>query len=146
MKINENGRKLIYSEEGVRLKAYKCSAGVWTISVGATYYPSTGKRVKEGDTISLVESDRIFNEIVKVYEEAVNRSIKVVLTQNQFNALVSLCFNIGAAAFATSTLVKKINAKAPIKEIEKQFLAWKNAAGKPILLGRRQREFKMYVS
>lgn len=146
MKIDKNGTDFIYKEEGVRLVAYKDQVGIPTIGVGFTYYPKKGKKVQMGDKIIAVECDIIFNEIVKLYEEAVNRSIKVVLTQNQFNALVSLCFNIGAAAFAGSTLVKKINLKSPIGEIEKWFLVWCNAGGMPILLDRRKREFKLYIS
>lgn len=144
MNINKTGKDFIYKEEGVLLNAYQCQAGIWTIGVGFTYYPGTGKKVQKGDTITAVECDVIFNEIIKDYEEAVNRSIKVVLTQNQFNALVSLCFNIGCAAFASSTLVEKINAKAPLAEIEKWLCVWRNAGGKPILLSRRKREFKLY--
>lgn len=146
MNINKVGKDFIYNEEGVLLSAYKCQAGIWTIGVGFTYFPNTGKKVKQGDKITQVECDLIFKEIIKVYEEAVNMSIKVVVTQNQFNALVSLCFNIGCAAFAGSTLVKKINAKAPLSEIEKWLCVWKNASGKPILLSRRQREFKLYTT
>jgi lysozyme len=146
MTIDNSGVKLIYKEEGVRLKAYLDQVGIPTIGVGFTYYPGTGRKVKISDRITLVGCDTIFKHIIKVYEEAVNRSIKVILTQNQFNALVSLCFNIGAAAFAGSTLVKKINLKSPTIEIEKWFLAWCKAGGKPILLARRKREFKLYIS
>lgn len=146
MKIDKRGKDFIYQEEGVLLNAYKDQVGIPTIGVGFTYYPGTGKKVKMGDKITQIECDLIFKEIVKLYEEAVNRSINVVLTQNQFNALVSLCFNIGCAAFAGSTLVKKINAKSPKIEIEKWLTAWKNAGGRPILLARRQRELKLYQS
>ncbi|SDJ96505.1 lysozyme [Pedobacter sp. ok626] len=146
MNINKTGRDFIYKEEGVLLTAYKCQADIPTIGVGFTYYPNTGRKVQMGDKITQVECDLIFKEIIKVYEEAVNRSIKVVLTQNQFNALVSLAFNIGCGAFAGSTLVKKINAKVGLDEIEKWLCIWKNAGGKPILLSRRQREFKLYTT
>ncbi|WP_316817277.1 lysozyme [Pedobacter nyackensis] len=146
MNINKQGKDFIYKEEGVLLNAYKCSADVWTIGVGFTFFPNTGRKVKEGDKITQVECDLIFKEIIKLYEEAVNRSIKVVLTQNQFNALVSLCFNIGCAAFASSTLVKKINTKSPLPEIEKWLCVWKNAGGKPILLARRKREYALYIT
>lgn len=146
MTIDKKGKDFIYKEEGVVLNAYKDQVGIPTIGVGFTYYPGTGRKVKMGDKITQVECDLIFKEIVKLYEEAVNRSIRVVLTQNQFNALVSLCFNIGCAAFAGSTLVKKINTKSSWEEIEKWLTAWKNAGGKPILLARRQREFKLYTS
>ncbi|MBE9598735.1 lysozyme [Pedobacter sp. MC2016-24] len=146
MNINKDGKDFIYQEEGVLLKAYKDQIGIPTIGVGFTYYPGTGNKVKIGDKITEVECDLIFKEIIKIYEEAVNNSIKVVLTQNQFNALVSLSFNIGCTAFVGSTLVKKINAKAVLTEIEKWLLIWRNAGGKPILLDRRKREFKLYTT
>lgn len=146
MKIDLKGRKFIYQEEGVKLKAYLDQVGIPTIGVGFTFYPGKGKKVKVGDVITQIECDQIFDQIVKLYEEGVNSSIKVVLTQNQFNALTSLCFNIGVHAFSQSTLVRKINAKASIVEIEKWLLVWCNAGGKPILLDRRKREVKLFVS
>ncbi|MEJ5962824.1 lysozyme [Pedobacter immunditicola] len=144
MQIDKIGRQLIYNEEGVVLNSYLCSAGIPTLGIGFTYYPSTGKKVKMGEKITRVECDQIFNQIIKTFEQAVNKAIKVALTQNQFNALVSLCFNIGVGAFTGSTLVKKINTQSHILDIEKWFLAWKNSGGKPILLNRRKREFKIY--
>ena len=146
MKIDLNGRKLIYGEEGVRLNAYLDQVGIPTIGVGFTFYPNKGQKVKMGDKITMTECDSIFDKIIILFEDSVNKNIKVKLTQNQFNALVSLAFNIGASAFAGSTLVKKINASAPLVEIEKWFTAWCNAGGKPILLARRKREFKIYKS
>jgi len=145
MKIDKIGRQLLYNEEGVRLNAYRCSAGVATIGVGCTFYPN-GDKVKMGDKITMIECDQMFDEIVKIFEDAVNKSIKVKITKNQFNALVSLCFNIGVGAFQGSTVVKKINSKSSILDIEKWFLIWCNAGGKPILLGRRKREFKIFNS
>ena len=146
MKINKKGKDFIYQEEGVILHAYLDQVGIATIGVGFTYYPNTGKKVKMDEKITQADCDLIFGQIIKVYEEGVNGAIKVVLTQNQFNALVSLCFNIGVHAFAKSTLVKKVNAKSPIGEIEKWLLVWCNAGGKPILLPRRKREFKLYTT
>jgi lysozyme len=146
VKINKKGKDFIYQEEGVILHAYLDQVSIPTIGVGFTYYPGTGKKVKMGEKITQAECDLIFDQIMKNYEEGVNNAIKVVLTQNQFNALVSLCFNIGVHAFQKSTLVKKINAKAPISEIEKWLLVWCNAGGKPILLPRRKREFKLYTT
>lgn len=146
MKIDKAGRDFIYKEEGAVLHAYLDQVGVATIGVGFTFYPVTGKKVKMGETITQAQCDQIFDQIIKLYEEGVNGAIKVVLTQNQFNSLVSLAFNIGVAAFTKSTLVKKINVKSPIAEIEKWLLVWRNAGGQPILLPRRKREFKLFIS
>jgi len=146
MEINISGRTLIYQEEGVKLSAYLDPVGIPTIGVGFTFYPGTGRKVKMGDRITQSECDQIFEEIVKLYEEGIDGAIKVVINQNQFNALVSLCYNIGVYAFTTSTLVRSINIKAPIAEIERWFLAWRFAGGDPILLARRRREFAVYES
>ncbi|WP_432714795.1 lysozyme [Pedobacter sp.] len=145
MKIDIKGRELIYKEEGVVLSAYLDSVKIPTIGVGFTFYPN-GDKVKMGDKITHVKCDEIFDKIVVQFEQAVNKAIKVPITQNQFNAMVSLCFNIGVKAFSDSTLVKKINSNSSILEVEKWFTAWCNAGGAPILLGRRKREFKIYTT
>src|SRR6478672_2673234 len=101
MKLDENGIKFIEKEEGIRLKAYKCSAGVWTIGIGSTYY-ADGTKVKQGDKIALDQVYLIFKNVVREFELTVTRSITKTLDQNQFNALVSLCYNIGVGAFSKS--------------------------------------------
>lgn len=139
MKISEKGINFLIQEEGERLKAYKCAAGVWTIGVG-----HTGADVKEGLIITKEKSRELLKSDLSRFERAVNTYIKVPLEQHQFDALVSLAFNIGVGNFSKSTLVKKINTNASIKEIEFQFKQWKLAGGKPILLPRRKREARLY--
>ena len=139
MKMSERGIKFLIQEEGERLKAYKCAAGVWTIGVG-----HTGPDVKEGMIITKEKSRELLKADLNRFEKAVNTYIKVPLEQHQFDALVSLAFNIGVGNFSKSTLVKKINANATIEEIEFQFKQWKLAGGKPILLPRRKREAGLY--
>ncbi|WP_462351566.1 lysozyme [Fusobacterium varium] len=141
MKISEKGIEFIIKEEGEILEAYICPAGVLTIGVG-----HTGKDVKSGMKITKEKSREFLkNDLIK-FENSVNRSVKVSLTQNQFDALVSFVFNVGTGAFETSTLLKKINASASIGEIEEQFRRWNRGGGKilPILVGRREREIKLY--
>lgn len=146
MKIDLEGRKFIYSEEGVRLKAYKDVVGIPTIGVGFTYYPGTGKKVEMGDTITQGQCDDIFTHIISTYEQAVTDAVKITLNQHQFNALVSFTFNVGTAAFKNSTLLKLINANASEDAITNQFLLWKKAGGKVVedLLERRKREAALY--
>lgn len=145
MQLDLTGRKFIQSEEGLRLKAYLCSAGVPTIGYGNTYYPD-GRKVKIGDTITREDAEHLFTAVASNFEKAVTAYVKVKLTQNQFNALVSLSFNIGIAAFKGSTLLKRLNAGSPAAEITAEFLKWKNAGGKPILLSRRKREVALYLT
>lgn len=76
---------------------------------------------------------------------AVNKLVTVPLNQNQFDALVSLVFNIGAGAFSTSTLLKVINAKQ-FKKAPAAFRMWDKTGGKfsPGLLNRRQSEIRLF--
>lgn len=145
MKIDIAGRDFIYKREGLRLRAYLDIVGVPTIGCGMTFYPG-GKKVKIGDTISLAQCDEMFTAVVKAFENAVSAAIKVPLTQNQFNALASLAYNIGTSGFSKSTLVKRINAKASPDLITTAFLMWKGAGGKvnSTLKQRRADEAELY--
>lgn len=87
MNISEKGKALIKSYEGCRLTAYKCPAGVWTIGWGRT------GGVREGQRITQAQADMYFNEDIKKYEAPVQRYSG--LNQNQFDALVSFCYNCG---------------------------------------------------
>lgn len=134
MTLDKAGRDFIYKQEGVRLKAYYDIAEVATIGVGMTYYPGTGKNVKIGDTISLEQCDSMFALMVKSYENAVNKAVKVPINQTQFNALVSFTYNVGignaSKGFLGSTLLKRINAKSSPDLIKAAFLMWVKAGGK----------------
>ncbi|MES2062724.1 MAG: lysozyme [Bacteroidota bacterium] len=145
MRIDSTGRDFIYKHEGVRLKAYLDVVGVPTIGCGMTFYPG-GKKVKMGDSISLTQCDTMFTAVVADFEKAVNAAIKATINQNQFNALVSLAYNIGTAGFAKSTLVKRINAGASPELITAAFAMWNKAGGKvnKILTNRRTDEAKLY--
>jgi lysozyme len=145
MKINSEGIDFIYKHEGVRLKAYLDIVGKATIGCGMTFYPG-GKKVKIGDTISLSQCDAMFSLVVADFEKAVDTAIKVPINQNQFNALVSLAYNIGTAGFSKSTLVKRINGKASADLITTAFLMWNKGGGKvlPVLKQRRNDEANLY--
>jgi lysozyme len=106
MKTSQNGIDLIKSFEGCKLTAYKCSAGVNTIGFGNTYY-TNGNKVKLGDKITQAEADKLFLDLLPKYEKTVLNAIKVPLTQNQFDALVSFCWNCGSS----KTLFKMVNEK-----------------------------------
>ncbi|WP_165852089.1 lysozyme [Mucilaginibacter terrenus] len=145
MKIDSAGRDFIYLKEGVKLKAYKDVVGVPTIGCGLTYYPD-GRKVKLGDVISLKQCDDMFTAVVADFEKAISAAIKVPLNQNQFNALVSLAYNIGKAGFSKSTLVKRINAGESPERITAAFAMWNKAGDKvnSTLTKRRADEAKLY--
>lgn len=128
MKTSNAGKTLIKSFEGKRLVAYDDGTGVWTIGCGTIKYPN-GNAVKKGDVCTDAQVDQYFsNDLVK-FENSVNSLVKVPLTQNQFDALVSFAYNVGASNLATSTLLKKLNAK-DYKGAAAEFPKWNKAGGK----------------
>ena len=108
MRISKTGLDLIKSFEGCQLKAYRCPAGVWTIGWGTTE-PVNGVKPHEGMRITREQADQLLVEHLKRYEDAVNR-LGVPLNQNQFDALVSFCYNLGTGIFKGS-LLNAIKAK-----------------------------------
>ena len=109
MAVSPFGVDLICSFEGKRLTAYDDGVGVWTIGFGTTVYPN-GIKVKKGDTCTEAQAKAYMAHDLKKFEATVNKAVTVQLNQNQFDALVSLAYNIGTDAFSKSTLMKKLNA------------------------------------
>ena len=97
MQISQTGLYLIKSFEGCSLKAYRCPAGVLTIGYGCTV------GVKEGQTITQAQADSMLLKELSKFEDAVNK-LNVSLNQNQFDALVSFCYNLGTGIFKGSLL------------------------------------------
>jgi lysozyme len=144
-KTSKVGLDFIAQEEGLRLKPYKCSAGVPTIGIGSTYYED-GSKVKMTDApITKERAYVLFENVLKHFEMCVYTCTRDDINQNQFDALVSLAFNIGTNALKKSTLIKRVNKDPKGSDVEGAFLMWKNAGGKPILLNRRKREYALYI-
>ena len=141
MKTSSTGRAFIRDAEGEKLTTYRCSAGVPTIGVG-----HTGPDVKMGMTITKAQSEALLVADLARFEKAVTASVKVPLTQNQFDALVSLAFNIGAGAFAKSTLVRVLNG-GHYDQVGAQLAHWNKVDGRPNkgLTVRRAREAALFV-
>lgn len=140
MKISQAGKNLIISFEGLRKEAYKCPAGVWTIGVG-----STVPAVKAGDVVTKQEAlARFDNDLIR-FENAVDRLVKVPLSQNQFDALVSFTFNVGEGALAKSTLLKRLN-RGEYAAVPAELMKWTRGGGKelPGLVRRRRAEAAMW--
>ena len=146
MSVSNKGVDLICEFEGKRLAAYDDGVGVWTIGFGTIKYPN-GVRVKKGDTCTLDQAKEYMRHDLIEFEHTVNSSVKVPLNQNQFDALVSLAYNIGSNAFKSSTLVKKLNA-GDYQGAADQFNVWINAGGKRMqgLVNRRDREKLLFLS
>ena len=143
--ISKTGIDLISSFEGIRLNAYDDGVGVWTIGIGTTVYPN-GVKVKKGDKCTLEQVKEYFAHDLKRFESSVNNLVKVPLSQNQFDALVSLTYNIGQTAFGNSTLLKKLNAK-DYQGAADQFLRWNKGGGKVMkgLVRRREAERALFL-
>jgi lysozyme len=142
--LDKAGISFLMNEEGLRLKPYLDSVGIPTIGIGMTYYPDTGKKVTMKD--KPLTKDQVlayFMKIVKPYETAVWSVTRDDISQNQFNAMASLCYNIGVNAFKNSTVVKRVNANPNDIKIADAFLMWKKPA---VLLQRRKREIALYFS
>lgn len=143
--ISQNGLNFLISEEGMVLKPYRCSANTPTIGVGCTFYED-GRKVKMSDPpITKERAIALLKLILKRFEQSVANVTRDDITQNQFDALISLCFNIGMGAFNTSTVLKRVNANPNDPAIEQAFYMWKLAGGQPVLLARRKREYQLYT-
>lgn len=139
------GINLIISFEDLKLDAYDDGVGVWTIGYGTTVYPN-GVRVKQGDKCTLGQAKEYFVHDLNRFEKAVNQSVKVSINQNQFDALVSLTYNIGETAFKKSTLLMLLNANK-FTEAADQFAVWNKGGGQVMkgLVRRRADERVLFL-
>ncbi|WP_244651216.1 glycoside hydrolase family protein [Rhizobium sp. CFBP 8762] len=146
MKTSANGRKLIAEHEGNMLTAYQDSVGVWTIGVGHTS-AAGAPVVTKGMKITAAQSDEILSRDLANTEKEVRDLLKVSVTQNEFDALVSLGFNIGGTALGKSTLIRKLNAGDWAGAAD-QFLVWNKAKGRVLagLTKRRKAERTLFLS
>ncbi len=130
---------LIRQFEGLRLTAYRCPSGIWTIGYGHT------SNVHKGDTITQSQADKYLRQDIEPIEAYLNNQ-QLNINQNQFDALTSLIFNIGISAFSSSTLLKLIRQNPNDPAITAQFLRWVHSDGKvlPGLQRRRTGESKLY--
>lgn len=134
MKTSDKGLRLIEQREGLRTKAYRDTKGIWTIGVG-----HTGPEVRGGLVWTIQKCRDTLAKDIQIAENAVN-AVGIPLLQNQFDALVSLTFNIGVGAFARSTVVKKLKVH-DINSAAHAILMW----NKPVeIMGRRMTEYKQF--
>ena len=140
MKTSNQGKNLIKEAEGLRLDAYKCPAGVPTIGWGHT------KGVKMGQHITVQQAEDLLVEDIAPIERLLN-ALKINFRQEQFDALVSWIFNLGAGNFKSSTMYKLILADARDEEITDSLIRW-TYSGKqqlPGLMKRRVAEANIFI-
>lgn len=146
--LDEAGIKLIAEFEGCVLHPYHDQVGIPTIGIGMTYYPETGRKVTMQDSplVSIAEAYRQFGLMSKPKCLAVYSVTRDDITQSQFNALVSLTYNIGEGGFKGSTVLKRVNQHIEGQSLKDAFLMWVKAGGKvlPDLVKRRTKEYNVY--
>lgn len=144
-KISSEGLALIKQWEGLRLEAYKDTIGVWTIGYGHT--STAGKPfVHKGMIITEKQAEEILSRDLRQFENAVAKNVTVSLTDEQFAALVSFCYNVGIVAFCKSTLLKKLN-NNEYEAVPAELQKWTKAGGKRLhgLVHRRAAEAGLWA-
>jgi len=146
MKISRDGIALIKRWEGCKLEAYRDGGGVPTIGYGITTNAGLGP-IKMGMKITQAQADEWLVAALVKYEKTVQDSLTRNPTQGQFDACISLCYNIGQAAFARSSVVKRFNA-GNIPGAAEAFLMWDQDNGKVVkgLQNRRADERRHFLS
>ena len=144
MKLSQRGIDLIKQFEGYSSKAYPDPAtggAPWTIGYGTT------NGVKPGMVITAEKAEKMLRDDVAKFESGVSSLVTAPTTQGQFDAMVSLAYNIGLGGFGKSTLLKKHNARCYTCAAD-QFRVWNRANGKVMngLTKRRAAERQVYMS
>ena len=141
MTINSEGVKLIKSFEGMELEAYLDAVDVWTIGYGHTKTAEPGMHITEAQAEELLRQD------LEEFEEAVTEAVQVSINPNQFSALVSFCFNLGAGSLFESTLLRLLN-QGDFQGAADQFPRWNKAGGQvlEVLTRRRKAERALFLS
>ena len=141
MKTSPKGIALIKEFEGLRLKAYLCPGGVWTIGYGHT------AGVKPGMVITEAQAEEYLKADLLAFERYLN-GLGLALNQNQFDALISFIYNVGTGNFSNSTLLRKVRVYPQDNSIMDEFLRWVYSKGRvlPGLQRRRLAEMKLYFS
>ena len=143
MRTSQKGIDLIKEFEGFSERVYLCPGGVYTIGYGHT------RGVQIGDSCTREQAEEYLKDDLRVAEEVVLALVSVPLSQNQFDALVSLVYNIGSGNFYDSTIRRVINANGgDMEEYRRAWMMWKKSRGKVLkgLVRRREAEYKLFSS
>lgn len=139
--IKDENLNFIREVEGFERKAYQDEGGVWTIGYGHT------RGVKEGDNISTHKANMYLNTDLIIFEIQLQKLIRADLNPNQYLALLSFIYNIGATQFADSTLLKYVN-EGKFELVPDELRKWNKVNGE-VSLGltrRREREANLFMS
>jgi len=149
MKISQKGIELIKQFEAFKANPYIDAVGVPTIGYGVTYYLNGRKVTMKDQAITEQQASLLLESLI---EKDFARFVPTNVNQNQFDALCSLVYNIGAGAFTKSTLYKKVLANPNDESIKQEFLKWNKGRrnGQLVemkgLTNRRIKESELYFS
>ncbi|MGL5525656.1 MAG: lysozyme [Aeromonas veronii] len=138
MNLSKNGEQFIHGFEICKLEAYPDPGSrdgtPWTIGWG-----HTGSEVVKGLVWTQQQADSAFLHDAAWAIASVTKSVKIPVTQGQFDALIAFCFNVGKNAFEKSTLLRKLN-NFDFDGARAEFAKWNKNDGK-VMLGLRRRRF-----
>lgn len=141
MKIDTQGIKALHQREGLRLKPYLDTRGIPTIGFGNTFYKDGRKVTMQDKPLTLAQATELGNVVINDFANKVDAFVTSEINQNQFNALVSLAYNIGITGFKNSTVLRLVNKNPNDPKIKDAFMMWtKNKE----LIGRRKSEVEQY--
>lgn len=142
MRLSAYGLNLIKGFEGLRLEAYKPIESEKYFTIGYGHY---GADVRQGEKITQEQATSLLEKDLEGFEACVNSHVHVPLNQNQYDALVSFCYNVGQSAFSTSTLLELLNEKN-YQGASLEFPLWVHDGGKVIqgLVTRRKAEQELF--
>ena len=145
---SKNGIDLIKSFEGFSSKPYMCPASVCTIGYGTTRYPNGIKITLKDAPITEAKALEYLTFDMKAFERNVDAYCRDDINQNQFDALVSFCYNVGPNALKSSTLLKKVNINPNDPSIANEFAKWNKGGGRVLkgLIRRRKEESELYFT
>lgn len=144
MKISPNGIELIKGFEGFSKTSYPDTNKRWSIGYGHNG-ELNGNKIVQGMQITEEDATTVLINDLKVVEQTLNNNVLVELSQNQFDALCSLVFNIGSGAFIRSRMLSLLN-KKDFYNAADEFLSWSKAGYKSnYLLCRRQKERALFL-
>ena len=145
--INERGIEMVKSFEGISTKPYLCPANVWTVGYGATVGSDGGPIDLDMEPISEIEAEALLLRDLESSQGWVSRLIKTALTENQYSALTSFTFNVGAGALQRSTLRMKLNSEE-FQGAADEFPKWHRAGGRILagLVWRRVAEQTLFLT
>ena len=143
MKLSSIGYKALHDREGLRLRPYLDTKRVPTIAMGNTYYEDGRKVTMQDKPLTIEQAGNLATITADKFAFQVDKLLTSKVNQNQFNALVSLAYNIGINGFRNSTVLRKVNINPNDPAIKEAFMMWtKN----PELKGRRESEVKQYFT